>query len=725
MKRYKNTFLIGLAACGAIACLSYAQDKKAASLAVTPANYAESKEWPTYGHDSGGMRYSPLKQITPANVSNLEVAWTYHLKPEGYVAPAGGRGGRGGGRGPGGPDGAPPAAGPPGAPLQGAAAGGPPAEGRGGGPPDGRGGAPGEGRGGGRGNTGFRAAEVTPLVVNGTMYIGSPYGQVVALDPTSGKEVWVYKMPAGDNPATRGVEYFAGDNVTPPQIVVGTSGGRLLTLDAKTGALNPKFGVDGIVDLNTPEIRNGLPSGNAGMSSPPVMYQNFIILGDHVQEGSGPGVAGDVRAFDIHDGKLAWTFHSIPRPGETNFGTWAGDSWKQRSGVNVWGLMTVDAARGIVYMPFGAPSGDLFGGDRPGNDLYDTSVVAVDGKTGKYLWHFQVVHHDIWDFDLESPPVQMDIKRNGKVIPSVAVFGKSSLLFLLDRTNGKPIYDVTEKAVGQTDVPGEKTSPTQPFPYKPPPLARIDFTMKDIATVTPELEAGCRKLIADNNIQVGMGPYAPPTYNHSRVIFPSEIGGANWGGGSFNPDLGYLFVNVSDLGQLNGVKDPASGPVDLATLAGSNLPGGRTGPYANGGPSGRFRDRDTGMFCNQPPWGELVAVNVNTGDIAWRVPLGITESLPPEKQKTGRPSQGGSITTASGLVFIGAADDNHFRAFDGKTGKELWSAKLNASAESVPATYLGRDGGQYVVVSGTGGGDAGAPVTSDEITAFRLPKGQQ
>jgi len=662
----QKTFLISLATCATIASLSYAQDKKTAS--VTPASYAESKEWPTYGHDSGGMRYSPLTQIAPANVSNLKVAWTYHLKPADYVAPAGVRGG---------------------------------------------------GRGG---SSGFRAAEVTPLVVNGLMYIASPYSQVVALDPTSGNQIWVYNLPAGDSPATRGVEYFAGDKTTPPQIVVGTSGGKLLILDAKTGVLNPKFGVDGIVDLNTPEIRNGLERGNAGVSSPPIMYQNLIIIGDHVQENSGPGVAGDVRAFDIHDGKLAWTFHSIPRPGEINFGAWAGDSWKARSGVNVWGFMTVDVARGIVYMPFGAPSGDLFGGDRPGNDLYSTSIVAADAKTGKYLWHFQVVHHDIWDFDLESPPVLMDIKRNGRVLPSVAVFGKNSLLFLLDRTNGKPIYDVTEKEVAQTEVPGEKTSRTQPFPYKPAPLARIDFTMNDIATVTPELEAACRKLIADNNIQVGMGPYAPPTYNHSRVIFPSEIGGANWGGGSFNPKLGYLFINVNDLGQLNGVKDPASGPVDLVTLPGSNLPGSRTGPYANGGPSGRFRDNvSSHMFCNQPPWGELVAVNVNTGDIVWRVPLGITDSLPPEKQNTGRPSQGGSIATASGLVFIGAADDNRFRAFDARTGKELWSAKLNASAESVPATYLGKDGGQYVVVSGTGGGDAGAPVTSDEITAFRLP----
>jgi quinoprotein glucose dehydrogenase len=244
--------------------------------------------------------------------------------------------------------------------------------------------------------------------------------------------------------------------------------------------------------------------------------------------------------------------------------------------------------------------------------------------------------------------------------------------------------------------------------------------MDDIATVTPELEAACRKIIADNHVEVGLGPYAPPTYKHSRVIFPSEIGGADWGGASFNPALGFLFINVNDLGQFNGVTDPASGPVDRANVVGTNLPGSRTGPLAGTVPSGRFRDPASQMPCNQPPWGELVAVNVNTGDIAWRVPLGITESLPADKQRTGRPGQGGSIATASGLVFIGAADDNRFRAFDAKTGQELWVAKLSASAESVPSTYRGADGRQYVVVVSAGGGFAGAPVTSDEVTAFTL-----
>ncbi len=645
---------------------SYAQK---AAAPITPERYAASTEWPTYGHDSGGMRFSPLKQITPANVGTLEIAWVYHLKPEGYVAPT--RAGRAGAAG--------------------------------------RGGAPGRGesRGGRGAATGFNNSEGTPLVAGGLMYVAAPYGRVVALNPTTGKEAWVYQLPSG-NPSTRGVEYFSGDAQTPPLLVVGTSDSKLFTLDAKTGALNTKFGDNGFVTLDK------------APTSPSIVYKNLIIIGGRLSEGSGPGRPGDVVAYDIHDGKVAWTFHSIPQKGEPNFGSWHGDSANQRTGVNVWGFMTVDVQRGIIYMPFGAPSSDLFGGDRPGDNLYSSSIVAAEASTGKYLWHFQVVHHDVFDFDLESAPLLMDIRQGGRTIPAVAVVGKSAIIFLLDRVTGKPIYRVEERPVAQSDVPGEKMSPTQPFPVKPQPLARTNFTMADIATVTPELEANCRKLIADNNIDVGKGPYAPTTYNRSRVIFPSEIGGPNWGGMSFNPALGYLFVNVNDIGQLNGNKDPEEGPVDVAKLAGSNLPGGRTGPYANVSPGGRFRDPATGMFCNQPPWGELVAVNVNTGDIAWKVPLGITDTLAEDKQKTGRPNIGGSIATAGGLVFIGATDDSRFRAFDARTGRELWVAKLNASSAAVPSTYQGEDGRQYVVVTATG--PYGGAQTADEVVAFALKK---
>jgi quinoprotein glucose dehydrogenase len=698
--------------------------------AATPAQEADAKEWPTYGHDSGGMRYSPLTQINTSNVSGLSVAWVYHMKPADYVPPAG----RGGGRrrgGPGGPEGA--VRGGPAVPGAPGGVGGPGAVGgrgdqSGAAVPGGQAGPGGaaaaqavqEGIGGlgGRG-TGFNVAEVTPLVVKGVMYIGTPYGRVTALDPTTGKEIWTYKLPTGD-PATRGVEYFPGDTQTPPLIVVGTSDARLFTLDAESGTLNTAFGDGGIVNLDTPEITHDLPNASNGLSSPPVMFENLIIVGGRTTENGGPGPAGDVRAFDIHDGKLVWTFHSIPQPGELNYGGWVGDSAKFRSGVNVWGLMTVDAKRGILYMPFGAPSGDAFGGDRPGDDLYGSSIVAVNVHTGKYIWHFQLVHHDIWDFDAEAPPLLMDVKHNGKIIPAVAVIAKDSLLYLLDRTNGKPIYGVEERPVPQSNVPLEKTSPTQPFPVKPPPLARQTMTMDDIATVTPELEAACRKLVADNHIEMG-GPFLPVTYGHVRVNFPSEIGGVNWPGGAFNPALGYFFINVQDLGQLQGYTDPRSGPLS-PSIVGTNELNGRSGTYSSLQPGGRFKDNASNMPCQQPPWGELVAVNVNTGDIAWKVPLGITDSLPPDKQNTGRPGIGGPIATAGGLVFVGATDDNRFRAFDAKTGKELWSFKLDAAAGSVPSTYEGKDGRQYVVVNATGNPFAAEPPTSDTITAFALDK---
>jgi len=700
-KMTKIALVRGLIAAGAAFQLTVgivgaqAQDH---GVAATPEQTADAKEWPTFGHDSGGMRYSPLTQITPANVSRLSVAWVYHMKQEGDSVGRGfgGPGGPGGRR-PGGPPGGPPGGGADQVTVQAAAEGiGPP-----------------------RVSTGFSISEVTPLVIHGIMYIGTPYGRVTALDPTTGKEIWNYKLASGE-PATRGVEYFPGDKQTPPLIVVGTSDAKLFTLDPKTGALNKAFGLDGFVDLNTPEITHNLPDASDGLSSPPIMYKNLIILGGKTTESGGPGPAGDVRAFDIHTGKLAWTFHAIPEKGEPNYGGWVGDSAKFRSGVNVWGLLTVDPQRGIAYLPFGAPSGDAFGGDRPGDNLYGSSLVAVDAQTGKYLWHFQMVHHDIWDFDLETPPLLLDVKKDGKTIPAVAGIGKTSLLYLLDRTNGKPIYGVEERPVPQSQVPTEKTSPTQPFPIKPEPLARQTMTVADIATVTPELEAACRKLIADNHLELG-GPFLPETYNHIRVNFPSEIGGVNWPGGTFNPQLGLYFINVMNLGQMQGYKDPASGPVK-DDIAGTNQFFGRAGPYASMRPGGRFKDNATNMPCQQPPWGELVAVNVNTGDIAWKVPLGITESLPPDKQKTGRPGIGGPIATASGLVFIGATDDNRFRAFDAKTGKELWTVKLDAAAGTVPSTYQGKDGRQYVVVTSAGNPFAAEPPTSDAITAFALPK---
>jgi quinoprotein glucose dehydrogenase len=585
---------------------------------------------------------------------------------------------------------------PPAAPSPAAA----PADPAGAAPPQGRG-----GRGGGAG--GFASGETTPLVINGVMYVSTPYGRVVALDPTTGKEKWVFPLPSG-SPSTRGVEYFGGDAKLPPQIVFGSSDGKLYSLDAMTGEPNEAFGVKGVVDLNTLEILQGLP-GNDGLSSPPIVYKNLIITGGRTQEGPAQGPAGDVRAWDVHDGKLVWTFHSVPRAGEPFNDTWAGDSWKNRSGVNVWGLMTVDTVRGIVYMPFGAPATDRYGGDRPGDNLFSSSVVAADANTGKYLWHFQVVHHDIWDADVANPPILLDVKKDGKTIPAVGIMSKSGLVFLMDRVTGKSIYGVEERPVPQSEVPLERTAKTQPFPLKPAPLSRMTMTPADIATVTPELEAACKKLI--EGVQLG-GPYLPVGYNRLRLQFPGNHGGVNWGGASFNPTLGYLFVNSSEYGQLQGYADrpatatpaaPAAGrggrdgdpelaqqqapPAGRGRGAGRGGGGGGSGPYGGVPGGGRFKDEASNMMCQQPPWGNLTAINVNTGEFAWRVPLGITDTLPPERQNTGRPGNGGSVATAGGLVFIGATDDSRFRAFDAKTGKELWTVKLGAAAHATPSTY--------------------------------------
>jgi quinoprotein glucose dehydrogenase len=288
------------------------------------------------------------------------------------------------------------------------------------------------------------------------------------------------------------VEYFAGEGKTPPQIVFGSGDGRLFSIDAKTGKPNLSFGDNGIVKLNTEEIMRGLPGRN-GLTTPPTVYKNLVITGGTTQENPPQGPAGDVRAWDMHTGKLVWTFRSIPGEGEKFNDTWAKDSWRDRTGVNVWGFITVDAVRGIVYMPFGAPSVDQYGGDRHGDNLFSTSLVAADAKTGKYLWHFQITHHDIWDADLTAAPALLDVKRGGKTIPAVAAISKVGLLFLLDRVTGKPIYGVEERPVQQSVVPQEKTSKTQPFPLKPPPLSRMSIKAEDVNTVTPEFEAACRR----------------------------------------------------------------------------------------------------------------------------------------------------------------------------------------------------------------------------------------
>lgn len=612
------------------------------SLAAAALAFAQQKEWPTYGHDAAGTRYSPLKQIHAGNVASLKRAWTYHMS----------------------------------------------------GVTEGNDGAVGGGR----------IWEVSPLVVNGVMYLTSAKRQVVALEPETGKEIWTYDIKGG-SPAPRGMEYWGGDKQAPPEVFFGTSDGRLIALNAKTGKPVPGFGNEGVINLKA-DMQNGFPNSPFGLSSPPIIYKNVVITGAHVQESPALGSSGDTRAWDIHTGKLLWRFHATPLPGEPGSETWEGDSAKNRSGTNVWGLFSVDTARGIVYMPFGEPTADYYGMDRPGANLYGSSLVAVDALTGKLKWYFQAVHHDVWDYDLAAPPVLFDVTREGKKIPAVGQLTKMGLLYILDRVTGKPIFGVEERPVPTDDaLPGDHVWPTQPFPLKPPPLARNSFSREDLATVTPEQKKYCEDLF-NKGLHSG-GPFTHYSTQPS-VIFPSSIGGGNWNPPSFDPTLSYLFVNTMDFGSLNQmVKNPegARAPWNRAGFAGVN----------------RFWNPANNMPCNQPPWGRLFAINVNTGDIAWQVRLGITDTLPEGQQNTGRPNIGGSVATAGGLVFIGATDDSRFRAFESKTGKELWVTKIDAGAHAAPITYQGKDGKQYVVVTATGGGFLGDKSSGDAVIAFALP----
>ncbi len=640
-------------------------------VALTAGAYAQKAkdnpaDWPMYTRDLAGTRYSPLKQINTTNVAKLTQAWTYSLRatsaaaaPEAPAAPAG--------------DFAAEAA----------------------------------GRGGGRGGNGANA-EATPIVVNGMMYV--PAGRrVIALDPETGKQLWVAQLPF---PTTaRGVAFWPGDKDNPPRIIL-TATTHLVALNANTGKIDPGFGKEGIVDIEVPW--NGVPA----------IFKNVVMLGATV--GEVPlGPPGDSRAYDARTGAKLWEFHSVPRPGETGFGSWEKDSWKGFSGVNVWGwYLTADEQRGILYMPLGSPAGNYYGGDRPGNDLFGNSIVAVDANTGKYLWHFQTVHHDLWDSDLPPAPSLIDITVGGKKIPALAQIGKAAWMFILDRVTGKPVFGVEERPVPKGDVPGEWYSPTQPFPLKPPALARTSYKPEDMVTAEdtmPEHVKACQDLVARSGGLYNAGPFTPFLFHEagappkSTMIFPGN-GGPNWGGTAADPNTGWVYVQTHDTALVGWVEKK---------VPGGNYGSGKDSPqlYDRGsvdgpGPyhsfSARVKDADGKTLgtwpCQKPPWGRLIAVNANTGEIAWQSRLGLTEGLPEGKRNTGNSGSAGPIVTAGGLVFIGATNDSRFRAFDAKNGQELWVAKLARNANANPITYRGKNGRQYVAV-----------VATDSVSVFALP----
>src|SRR5437762_1219556 len=360
----------------------------------------------------------------------------------------------------------------------------------------------------------FRLSQSIPLMVNGVLYLGWPYNHVAAIEPETGRILWEFtgntkvRTTLG---SMRSLAYWAGDRQTSPQILFGTEDGELYSLNAKIGKLNSDFGNEGIVNLKTPEIMNGFTNFQYGITSAPFIYKNLVITGAHVVDETGSkGPAGDVRAWDVRSGKLVWTFHTVPRPGEMGHETWLGDAWKKMSGANVWSFFSADAARGTLYLPLGSVNNDYYGVDRPGPNLFANSIVALDAETGRMKWYFQAVHHDLWDYDMPVPPMLFDVVRDGKRIPAVGAMTKNTLLFMFDRVTGEPLYPIDERPVPKGDVPGEWYSPTQPFPVKPPPLVRMSFKYPDdLAQVTPEHTAACRELLEKVGGGRNRGPFTP------------------------------------------------------------------------------------------------------------------------------------------------------------------------------------------------------------------------
>ncbi len=603
-----------------------------ATLATQPLHAQD--DWRHWGRDAGNQRHSPLTQIDVDNVSTLVPAWRYEMTKVGVPS---------------------------------------------------------------------RPSQSTPLLVDGVLYLSFPYYRVVALEPETGDEIWEYTAPGDWNSpehqlhwtggSMRGLAYWEGDDRTPPQIVFGTEEGELISLNAATGLPNPRFGSDGFVDLKTPDVMNGFPNMHYGISSGVAIWKHLVFTGVHNADETGSkGPAGDVRAWNLRTGDLVWTFHTVPRPGEFGNDTWLDDSWRGVSGANTWSFFTIDEERGILYMPLGSAHNDFYGMDRPGDNLFANSIVAVDAMTGERLWHFQAVHHDLWDLDMPAPPILFDVERDGETIPAVGVVTKYPVLFIFNRVTGEPIYEIEERPVPAGNMPGEYYSPTQPFPVKPPPFGRIDFTMDEIATVTPEHTAACRELLMQYDGGRNRGPYTPPSAE-GALVFPSTGGGTEFTGGTFDPSLGYYIINYADTGHISQLVKVEDDP-DRRSYVGP--PESRriywhvvTRPSVNGWP------------CWQPPWSRLVAVDVNSGEIAWQIPFGTVEGAPPGLL-TGAPNsqKGGPTSTAGGVLFIGGASDRRFRAYETKTGRELWSVETEQMISGAnPITYLGRDGKQYVAVA--------------------------
>lgn len=542
------------------------------------------------------------------------------------------------------------------------------------------------------------AIQCTPVVIDGVIYLTGPDSRVFALDAQNGRQMWMFdpeRLSKNRYLHNRGVAYWADSEGRQKRILTATPDGYLFSLDAGTGKRDPQFGKGGVVDLRQ-GIDRDLVGFVYGVTSAPVTFEDLVILGFSLDEAyfGGPG---DVRAFDVRTGKERWRFRTIPRPGEQGNDTWAGTSWKDRSGVNAWAGASVDVKRGIVFVGLGSAGFDFYGGDRAGDNLYANCVVALDARNGRRLWHYQTIHHDLWDYDLPYPPILVTLKRNGRLVDAVAQITKQGFVFVFERESGKPVFRIVERSVPRSNVAGEHASPTQPIPVAPPPFSRQGFGVADITDISKEATSSVKTKIADARLG---DLYTPPSLE-GTVSNPGTIGGGNWSGASFDPSKGFLYVNVTSF------------PRVLKLLPESKA----SEPFSERGQV-RLADHE-GYPGIKPPWGTLVAIDLNRGVIKWQETLGEFSQLTRKGvPKTGTPNLGGSIVTAGGLVFIGGTMDEMFRAFDSDTGKLLWEHKLPFGGYATPCTYS-VDGRQFVVIAAGGGGKLGTK-SGDQYVAFAL-----
>jgi quinoprotein glucose dehydrogenase len=676
----------------------------AGTVAVSGQTGALNGEWRAYGGDTGHTRYSPLDQINASNFSKLTVAWRFkadHLGPRPEFM-----------------------------------------------------------------------FESTPVMANGVLYsTAGSRRAVVALDPETGEELWMHSEREGARGSAgprqlsgRGLAYWTDGKEE--RILYVTPGYQLVALNAKTGVRVPTFGNDGLVDLKQNNDQQIDPlNGEIGLHATPMVAGNIVVVGAAHRSGGVPtgkaNVKGYIRGFDVRTGKRLWIFHTIPQPGEFGNETWLKDSWAYTGNTGAWGQISIDPELQIAYLPVESATGDYFGADRPGNNLFAESLVAVDLQTGKRKWHYQLVHHGIWDHDIPCAPILVDIRRDGKIVKAVAQPTKQAFLYVFDRVTGQPLWPIEERPVPKGDVPGEYYSPTQPFPLngrgQPFNYDRQGFVEDDLIDFTPELRAEGKKVIS----KYKYGPvFTPPVVSKvegplATLVLASAGGGTNWPGGSYDPETSILYVNsqksVSQLG-LVPPRDPSKN--DLAYVVGNATTGARTtggtgsaaggdravapgtpaaaaaaAPAGEGGGGGPALNV-SGLPIMKPPYGQLTAIDLAKGEILWQVPHGETPDAirnhPALKglniPRTGRPGVVGSLTTKT-LVISGEAGFGPtptgargamLRAYDKATGKEVGAAYLPAPQTGTPMTYM-LNGRQYIVVAVSGAGYSG------ELVALKLP----